>query len=577
MRCGSRIRSTGRSCGRRCPSRARTSARCRLARLVGARADRSRDDALRIARWLLDAGEPIPVALGLEAAGGGEPAGDAGAGRAARPARARRRRRRRGGAAARALLRHAQAFDEAEAVLAGVEDDRGDQDARDRLPRAARDGAVLGPAAARATRSRCSRARRDWWPDAAWRRRIEPRAAVPLAWSTARHGARRDRGDARRPGARAAGAPAHGDRPRRRTCSSAAAPEACALALRLRPPVPLRDAHDELALDVCCLSAARPAEDLRRARRVDAGDDRRGRPQRRPRGGRDRRAWRWASCACPQGATPTRGAGSPRSIVHFERRDPFGYLALRARHAGRRRVLHRRRAPAPRAAMERYRAALGDREVRDTERPYLARAEAWGLLAEGDARGAQRLLIDAAERCSSDAVLRRSTSATRRCARARRRARWSTPVAELRERCDARLAAAYADHLAARAAGDGAALLRVAERARRHRHPPLRGRERRPRRGGVRRRRPPGLGPARGGALPRAARARPGRLAPADPRHRRRGRRAQPARGAARRRSRPRGLANAEIADRLVLSVRTVESHIYRAMQKLGVSDRRDL
>jgi DNA-binding NarL/FixJ family response regulator len=37
------------------------------------------------------------------------------------------------------------------------------------------------------------------------------------------------------------------------------------------------------------------------------------------------------------------------------------------------------------------------------------------------------------------------------------------------------------------------------------------------------------------------------------------------------------GLSNAEIADRLVLSVRTVESHIYRAMQKLGVNDRRML
>lgn len=37
------------------------------------------------------------------------------------------------------------------------------------------------------------------------------------------------------------------------------------------------------------------------------------------------------------------------------------------------------------------------------------------------------------------------------------------------------------------------------------------------------------------------------------------------------------GLTNAEIADRLVISVRTVETHLYRGMQKLGTNDRRDL
>ena len=37
------------------------------------------------------------------------------------------------------------------------------------------------------------------------------------------------------------------------------------------------------------------------------------------------------------------------------------------------------------------------------------------------------------------------------------------------------------------------------------------------------------------------------------------------------------GLSNRAVADRLTLSVRTVESHIYRAMMKAGVSSREEL
>jgi len=37
------------------------------------------------------------------------------------------------------------------------------------------------------------------------------------------------------------------------------------------------------------------------------------------------------------------------------------------------------------------------------------------------------------------------------------------------------------------------------------------------------------------------------------------------------------GLSNGEIAERLVVSKRTVESHMYRAVQKLWINDRREV
>ena len=148
--------------------------------------------------------------------------------------------------------------------------------------------------------------------------------------------------------------------------------------------------------------------------------------------------------------------------------------------------------------------------------------------------------------------------------------------AALAARCDARLVAAYAAHAGALAARDGAALLEVAaemaaigadryalEAAADAAEAFLReGREDSARRALARARElhvaghgapAPSVDGLDSGAVELTARER------------------QLAELAAE------GLSNAEIADRLVLSVRTVETHIYRAMQKLGISDRREL
>ncbi|MBV9337656.1 MAG: helix-turn-helix transcriptional regulator [Solirubrobacterales bacterium] len=149
-------------------------------------------------------------------------------------------------------------------------------------------------------------------------------------------------------------------------------------------------------------------------------------------------------------------------------------------------------------------------------------------------------------------------------------------LAVLSERCDARLVAAYAAHAAALGARDGEALLaivdemeaigalRYATEAAAHAASAFAaaGRQDSARRAATRSREllargeggiPPPIEGVDGAAISLTKRER------------------QLVELAAR------GLSNAQIADRLVLSTRTVESHLYRAMQKLGVSDRRDL
>ncbi len=205
---------------------------------------------------------------------------------------------------------------------------------------------------------------------------------------------------------------------------------------------------------------------------------------------------------------------------------------------------------------------------------WLARGRAWALLAGGEATNAQQLLLDTAEALDwapvQEAELRYEAM------RAGRRANeLSTSLGELSERCDAPLTRAYAAHVQARAHGDARAALAASElfavlganlfaaEAAAHAASAFaaEGRQDSARQAASRSRelQPEGQG------------AQPPTIAGVDrtdieltPRE------AEMVQLAAR------GLSNAEIAETLVISSRTVETHIYRAMRKLGISDRRE-
>jgi DNA-binding CsgD family transcriptional regulator len=226
-------------------------------------------------------------------------------------------------------------------------------------------------------------------------------------------------------------------------------------------------------------------------------------------------------------------------------------------------------------AERRFTDRLGDTEPLAHQLPYVRRAQAWAIHAHGDLAGAQRLLIDAASELSLSPVhgARMSYEAMRAGAPARKIA---AELNKQRGRCDARLVALYADHAAARGSDDGAALVQVVEaftelgavryaaEASAHaadafaRH----GREDSARRAAVRVRELHALGS--GAPVPTMTELDNAAVSLT-------ARERQLTQLAAQ------GLSNVEMAERLVLSVRTVESHLYRAMQKLGVTDRRDL
>ena len=335
------------------------------------------------------------------------------------------------------------------------------------------------------------------------------------------------------------------------------------LARTLRPDAPVRDYHDALALGAWILIALETGEDfdeadaylartLQDAVRADKDDETAGLA-----------AFGLAGVAFARGRYRSAARWLDEAELQLERRDTFGTMtvvialqvgiAVAAGDTG-----------CAQAALARMRARFGPAGPWRHQIPYVRRAESWAAGPD-----AAEHFLSAAEDCDALPIF----AAQLLYEGLRAGADVAEPMAELAARADAPLVRAYAQHAAAR---DASSLLAAADEF------------------------------AAIGALRYGMEAA---VAAADAAHRA-GDRERAQRAVVRARElfqadegapaptfegldvntttltkreaqlvalAREGLSNAEIADRLVVSVRTVESHLYRAMHKLGISDRRDL
>jgi DNA-binding NarL/FixJ family response regulator len=545
-----------------------------LAETVQRREPRVPDDTIRIARWLLDAGATMPTPLLVEAAHAAtqadapelgarlaELAVDAGA-----------------GATAALILARAytlrKRFADAERVLADIEGALETQDqAVDYLEQ--RVSAVLyyglnRPAEARALLERAQ----TWWPGDEWRRRLEP-TRVSLQSMT--DGLR----DSVEVFERVLADPKLGTAARRQLepmhglalFFAGRAKEAYAVVHRTRPSIPLRDQSDRLALITFELISCHTGEDwpalneyMTQAMRdaVRAGDH--------EAAGHAALTLGYTHFMAGRFDDATRRLAEAE--LHFERQDAFGTIVMVLSHrSGVASVTGDRVAAA--AALQRLDDVLAGRDPLPTQLSTATRARAWAVYYSGDPRRAQRMMLDAAEGVS-DVPAYATLLAYEAMRAGAPAARIVGQLTGYADRCDSRMAAAHAAHTRAAAARDGDRLMAASDEL-------------------------AAIGTLvyameaaadaatiflAGGrndsARRAAARARElhvpgqGTVAPAidglD----------SDAIGLTVREAQivelvRRGLSNAEIANQLVLSVRTAETYVYRVMQKGGVSNRRDL
>ena len=549
--------------------------RVQLADIVQARERLRSEEALRVARWLLDAGEAIPRALLLESANtanrSGDPdlaarlaqqALDAGAGVAAALVLARSH-----------SIRNQ--FEQAEEVLAAAESEIESQDQA--LQYVTQQIRVLysGLQRVEELRGLLGRAQR-WWPDDAWRVRLAPlRLYVESRASPEGRQAVIDESaellamedldpDARRTVQLARlSALFYSGRGR----------EAWDLAKRSRPALPVRDTVDEAILSVGSGASVETGEGLpeleRWARAVlpralRLGDD----------ATAGMAALALAHRCLLQGRFLDAGRWLSEAQLHQEQHDPDGKLVMTfalqtwvACALG--------DAEASERALRRSRGAVRGEQLTPFQAVYLTCAEAWAAYASGDRIAPGPNLADGAGALADVPLceVRVLYEAMRVGAPAREIVGRITAACE---RCDAPLVSARVAHVRHRAARDAKGLMETVD-AFEQIGVPLYAAEAAAHAAEL------FVDAGRSDSARRAA-GRAHELFPDD-----QGGTLGPIEGLDRevveltRREAElvelasRGFSNHEIAERLVLSVRTVESHLYRAMRKLGISDRRDL
>ncbi len=548
--------------------------RLTLAETVARRSPLTPDDALRVARWRLDAGAEVPPEHLLDAARAANLAGDPELG-----ARLAQLASEAGlGLSATLLLSRAHItrnrFAEAESVLAAAE------------PNAAGDPAALGYIAQRVHVLFWGLGRRDeaqafveraagWSKDPQWAQRLDPWRLVLSGFveGVDRYEEHVEEIE------RSLSDPSLDARARRqaelahifRLMAIGRAKDAYALVRANRPAVPMRDNYDASMLGLMCVIELEAGEDWSDLEAYATGVLRDGvRADDHQAAGVG--AFTLAALAMARGRYRDARRWVAEADGHFARQDAFGTaLSVRALEVGI--GLFTGDPARAREALAAVHAMLGDGKPMPTQTGYLARAEGWGARALSDPAGADAFLAAAGATDQPNLAARLLYEALRAGARPK-------PVAadleRLAGRCDARLVAAYAAHAKALAARDGEALLAVCEEmaaigadayameaaVSAARQFVSVGRHDSARRAATRVRELHASG--QGAELPiidgldsvatelTRREAQIGALA-------------------------ARGLSNQEIAEQLVLSVRTVETYVYRAMQKRGVSHRTEL